>query len=1008
MKSNYNYFSRHALFLKLFFIAALALTLGAQRSYASHAAGGNLTYCHDSANVYTLNFTLYRDCFGIAAPPSITVNVSSISCGMSFSVVLTPIPGTGQEITHPCTGTFSTCQGGQEPGIQKWEYAANYNFPAQCADWTISTAVSARNAAITTIQNPGQDDLYIDAHLDNSSVDNCSPHFTNDPIVFVCIGQPFVFNNGAVDDDGDSLVYSFITPRIAANQDVQYVNGYSVANPISSNPAVSIDPVTGDIVFNATAPEVGVIAVLIQEYRNGVLIGTVMRDIQIYTVPCSNSLPTLTGINGTADFSLVACAGSNICFDIMSADSDAVQILTMTWNNGIPPAGFSVDSTTSRPVGHFCWNTQPSDARPQPYTFTVTIRDNNCPSTGAQVYSYSITLGSLTAVTTSTPVSCNGGHNGTATATITGGSAPFQYLWSPGQLVGQTVTGLGAGNYSVYVVDSNGCQANQTVVVTEPTAMQTSIVGLYPSSCGTPGGFDIVTTGGTPNYTYYTNTVPPSNGSTVTAAAGNYTVTVRDGHNCRTLTPVTIGSNGALSATETHTDVSCNGDCNGTATITLDSAAGNEVFVWTPAVSTTNSATGLCAGSYTVDISNGACSTQIVINIGEPAAIVVTETHTNVGCNNAADGSIFLSASGGAGALSYSWTPNVSSDSIASNLQAGTYCVDVTDANQCTSNICVTLTEADPIVLAMSSTPASCLLTNGSATVVATGGAGGYSYSWSNGGSTSTISNLGTGPVSVDVMDSAGCIATASVNVNSTGVNAVVSSQTDATCESGSDGSATITATGGQAPYTYSWSPSGGNAATATGLAPGAYDVTVTDYLGCATIITVNIGFINAAPAVELGPDTTVCLGTTYTLDAGAGFASYLWSDNSTNQTLDVTASGAYGVVVTDANGCQNNDLVNVQFVQCNSPMVTHGSGSDFSVYPNPAHNMLNISISNVKNENVKIELSDILGNKVYSLSEKSTIGYKSSINITSIPSGVYMLKVQYLNEVKTIKIVKN
>jgi|GEM_PF-2354815 len=1002
MKSNYNSFSRRAQFLKLFFIAALAFSLGTQRSFASHAAGGNLTYCHGVGNNYTISFTFYRDCFGIAAPPSVTVTISSVSCGLSFQVTLLPIPGTGQEITHPCTGTFSTCQGGQEPGIQKWEYEANYAFPAQCADWTISTAISARNAAITTIQNPGSDDLYIDAHLDNTTIDNCSPQFSVDPIVFVCIGQPFVFNNGAVDQDGDSLVYSLITPRIAANTDVIYMPGYSVTNPISSSPAVSIDPVTGDITFNATAQEVGVIAVLIQEYRNGVLIGTVMRDIQIYTVPCTNSLPTLCG-----PYAYTACAGSNLCFDICSNDSDALQNLTMTWNNGIPAASWIVDSTLQHPIGHFCWNTQPSDARPQPYTFTVTIRDDNCPSTGAQVYSYSITLGSLTATASSTPASCNGSHNGTATASVVGGSSPFQYLWNPGQLTGQSISGLGAGTYSVYVVDSNGCQATQTVVVSEPPAMVTTISNLVDAACGTPGSFDITTIGGTPSYTFYTNTVPPSTGQNVTAAAGNYTVTVRDAHNCRTLTPVTIGSTGSLSATEAHTDVTCNGAANGTINISLTGATGNEVFVWTPNVSSDSVASGLSGGSYVIDISNGTCSTQVVVNIAEPSAIVATETHTDVGCNGAADGTVTLNVTGGSGNYTYVWTPNVSTGSTASGLSGGMYCVDITDDNQCTANVCATLLEADPIVLTMSSSPASCLLTNGSATVVATGGAGGYSYSWSNGGTTSTISNIGTGSYSVDVMDAGGCIASASVNVNSTGVTAT-ETHTDATCEGGDDGSATVTASGGQAPYTYSWSPVGGTAASATGLSPGTYSVTVTDYLGCATIVTINIGFLHPAPVVELGPDSTACIGATVTLDAGAGMASYLWSDNSTNQTLDVTTSGAYGVVVTDANGCQNSDLINVTFITCQSPQVNHGSGNEFSVYPNPAHNQLSIAISNIKNQNVKVELMDIIGNKVYSAVEKSTMGYKSTINVANLPSGVYLLKVQYLNEVKTIKVVKN
>jgi hypothetical protein len=329
--------------------------------------------------------------------------------------------------------------------------------------------------------------------------------------------------------------------------------------------------------------------------------------------------------------------------------------------------------------------------------------------------------------------------------------------------------------------------------------------------------------------------------------------------------------------------------------------------------------------------------------------------------------------------------------------------------NQCSTNICVTISEDDPMVLTTSSTPASCLLTNGSATVVATGGCGGYNYSWSNGGTTSTISNIGSGPFTVDVMDSCGCISSASVNVSSTGVNAIISAQTDATCESGSDGSATVQASGGQAPYTYLWSPSGGTGATASGLAPGTYTVTVTDYLGCLAIVTVDIGFINPAPAVELGADTALCDGETLTLDAGAGMSSYLWSDNSTNQTLDVTTSGTYGVVVTDANGCEGNDAINVTFVICNNgPMAGHQSHDEFSVYPNPAKDHLYVNISGLKNENVKIELNDILGNQVYSNLEKSTIGYKSDINISSLPSGVYLMKVHYLDVTKTIKIVKN
>src|SRR5690348_908657 len=142
MKSNYNYFSRHAQFLKLFVIAAVAFfSLGVQTSYATHAAGGNITYTHINGNCYNIKLTFYRDCVGISIVQPIVLSINSASCGVSTSLTLTQVPGTGQEITHPCPGHFTTCAGGTEPGIQKWEFEGQYCFPAQCPDWNISVAI---------------------------------------------------------------------------------------------------------------------------------------------------------------------------------------------------------------------------------------------------------------------------------------------------------------------------------------------------------------------------------------------------------------------------------------------------------------------------------------------------------------------------------------------------------------------------------------------------------------------------------------------------------------------------------------------------------------------------------------------------------------------------------------------------------------------------------------------------------------------------------------------------
>ncbi|MEO8088012.1 MAG: hypothetical protein ABI763_14405, partial [Bacteroidota bacterium] len=371
-----------------FFIGALII-LSNNSARASHAEGGEITYTHLNGNNYTIHLSFYRDCFGITAPASVTVTIATTQCGLNNQLLLNPIPGTGQEITHPCGNNLSTCNGGTQPGIQKWEYEANYAFPAQCSDWIISAAISARNAAITTIQNPGSDDLYVEAQLNNLTSDNNSPQFGNAPFILATINKDLFFNNGLTDADGDSLVYSLIPARMAANTPVIYNPGYSSLQPLSSNPPVSIDAETGDIFIHPTALEVSVIVFEIQEYRNGNIIGSVMRDIQIYTTTASNNPPVIYGVNGTGQSSIYVLPDVNFSFNIFSSDPDSTDSLSISWNNGIPAATFSTIGFMQQ-TGIFSWTPQNSDVRPQSYDFTVSVKDNGCPENETAIFSFSI------------------------------------------------------------------------------------------------------------------------------------------------------------------------------------------------------------------------------------------------------------------------------------------------------------------------------------------------------------------------------------------------------------------------------------------------------------------------------------------------------------------------------------------------------------------------------------------------------------------------------------------
>jgi hypothetical protein len=297
--------------------------------------------------------------------------------------------------------------------------------------------------------------MSVEATLNNLVVSsNNSPYFTVDPIMFICAGQSFTYNPGVIDLDGDSLVYTSVTPA-----GVTYIFPFSPLNPFSSIPPAAVNPVTGDFTANATTSgEIAIINILVQEYRNGVLIGSVLRDFQVYIVACSNNLPTASGINGTTNYSITACAGSTVHFTINSADLDAAQTVTMTWNNSIAAPATFTTSTGTRPVGTFHWATTLADVRSQPYTFTVTVRDNNCPSTGAQVYSFNITIHGFTVTSTS--------GVGTATINVVGGTPPYQYSLNaiPSQPT-SIITGVAPGTYIETVRDSRGCRSTCSVVI---------------------------------------------------------------------------------------------------------------------------------------------------------------------------------------------------------------------------------------------------------------------------------------------------------------------------------------------------------------------------------------------------------------------------------------------------------------------------------------------------------------------------------------------------------------
>jgi gliding motility-associated-like protein len=278
------------LFVSLFFF-------GSERAMASHAVGAEVTYQYMGPNQYMVTVKFYRDCGGQAAAlPTTDVDVDyNSSCG-NGTATLPAIPGTGLEIPTgqypPCA--ITTCNGGSGYGVQEWVYQGIITLPSACTDWNFSVTIYARNDIITTIDMTTLPSLYVESTLNNTSnlVDS-SPVFSHPPVARFCTNHPFNYDQGATDPDGDSLVYSLVDALQGPGAVVPYITPYSGANPIASSPPVTINSQTGLITLNPTQVQIGVIAILVEEYRNGVLIGSVRRDIQVNIEAQCNFPPQL-------------------------------------------------------------------------------------------------------------------------------------------------------------------------------------------------------------------------------------------------------------------------------------------------------------------------------------------------------------------------------------------------------------------------------------------------------------------------------------------------------------------------------------------------------------------------------------------------------------------------------------------------------------------------------------------------------------------------------------------
>lgn len=669
---------------------------------ASHVMGADISYTCITNCIIRVELRAYRDCTGSSFISPTSFNIVPQTFGCSPPIPLTAWPTQVVQEVTPICGTIQTActQGGASiNGVEEFYWFRDYDICAPASQgcvFVLEWGTCCRNPAITNLTNAGSQSIYVGSTTLNTNIVPCnsSPQFTVPPVPYICQGQPYTFNQGAQDPEGDSLRYSLGPCYTTSNTNqVPYAAGYSAAQPLGPSWSVSINPATGDI---SVLPNpngnivVAVLCVYVEEWRdiNGVptLINTIVRDVQMTVIPCpNNTVPSSAGITNLSGgslnnpFEITVCAGTPISFNLPTTDPDAGQTQTLSWNGNLASlgatfgSGAQVDTIVgNQPTGTFNWTPQNTGT----YTFLVTVTDDACPILGQAQYSITINVngGLPNAGITATPTGCT---NVSLNANPgTGNTGPYTYQWfgdgnltvnpnNTQQTLSHTFPAPGSYEVNVLITDAFGCQSVLTdtvVIASGPTANagpDISICAGYTINLGTPaiGGqtynwFPATglssTTAANPVFTATNNTAAP-----ITI---NFTVSATSGF-CTSFDYVTV----VVNPTPVPNIVGDAQICTGsTANLT---ASGGTSYLWntnetTPSISVNPTTTT----TYTVTaIDNGCASLPL------PWTVTVTPGPTAVvaGIDSVCPGSSAnLTVAGG---NAWDWSTGSNSQTITIN-----------------------------------------------------------------------------------------------------------------------------------------------------------------------------------------------------------------------------------------------------------------------------------------------------------------------------------------------------
>ncbi|MDA8994471.1 Ig-like domain-containing protein, partial [Schleiferiaceae bacterium] len=767
---------------------------------------------------------------------------------------------------------------------------------------------------------------------------------------------PFTLNIDALPNDGLAVSDATICDGSSANITVgSSENGYSYQlrnNADDSNEGAAINGNGGDITFNVSPNSTTSYNFLVTNGNCSVE----LTDISTVTIDALSVGGTLDNDgSGTGAAGATVVAGANSTTIYLSGHTGSV----VRWESSSDNTFSTVTQIANTANTYTATNVNATTY------YRALIQNGSCNPD----YSTTFTLSTLSQPTvtfaSTTPSACEGDAGTLTISSKSAGADQYRIDWdASAELAGFNDVGLTlipvtntislaanntatSYNATVYVknsitgLESTGASITYTVNAT-PTITGTTLVCLGSSATltgsGTPAGVDPWISANTSVATIN------SSGVITPVGSGTSVITYTDNNGCSTTTTVTV--NALPTTTITSSDVD-NTICDGESiTLTSDQSGFGYTYKWFKDGSvipgeTSSSYLATVSGSYTVEVTNS--STGCIATTPGANAIAVVEnsnpvialsSSTNVACFGESTGAINISVSGGDGNFTFAWSDGASYSATSediSNVFPGAYSVTVTDGNSCSANTSYNITQpASALSATTSSTNVSSSGgSDGSATVTPSGGTAGYTYLWSDGQTNATATNLTAGNYSVVIKDANLCSITKNFTVTEpSSLSATATAINNVSCNNGSDGSASVSVTGGTSPYTYSWntSPIQTNS-TATNLAAGTYTVTITDFTNVVTTANVTISEPSALSLSITATDVSCVDDVTGALDAtvtgGSPNYTFAWSNSSSSEDQTGLGTGTYSLTVTDDNGCQISSSATISVLDNIAPTVT-------------------------------------------------------------------------------------